>query len=79
MRKCSGFDQYKSGGKGSTRQKYLQIWSNETISVDRMGRDEPMIVERPFVTLYGGIQPRLLQEIADGRLAKCHYPASASH
>ncbi|HEV2092844.1 MAG TPA: DUF3987 domain-containing protein [Rubrobacter sp.] len=62
-----GFDQYKSGGKGSTRQKYLQIWSNETISVDRMGRDEPMIVERPFVTLYGGIQPRLLQEIADGR------------
>lgn len=62
-----GFDQYKSGGKGNTRQKYLQIWSNETISVDRVGRDEPTIVERPFVTLYGGIQPKLLKEIADSR------------
>jgi hypothetical protein len=62
-----GFDQYKTGGKGSTRQKYLQIWSNETISVDRVGRDEPTIVERPFVTICGGIQPKLLQEIADGR------------
>jgi hypothetical protein len=62
-----GFDQYKSGGKGNTRQKYLQIWSNETISVDRVGNDEPTIVEHPFVTIYGGIQPRLLGEIADGR------------
>jgi len=61
------FDQYKSAGKGSTRQKYLQIWGNETISVDRVNRDEPTIVERPFVTIYGGIQPKHLPEIADGR------------
>ena len=62
-----GMDQYKSGGKGNTRQSYLKIWSNGTITVDRKGADEPVIVPHPFVTLQGGIQPPVLHEIADGR------------
>jgi hypothetical protein len=62
-----GMDQYKSGGKGNSRQSYLKIWSNGAIHVDRKGSEEPVVVPKPYVTLQGGIQPAVLHEIADGR------------
>ncbi len=62
----SGMNQYKSG-KGNDRQKYLQMWSNETISVDRKSSDEPLIVERPFITIFGGVQPKRLKDLVDER------------
>jgi hypothetical protein len=62
-----GMDQYKSGGKGNTRQSYLKMWSNRPIYVDRKGSDEPVVVPKPYLTLQGGIQPSVLHEIADGR------------
>ncbi len=62
-----GMDQYKSGGKGNTRQSYLKIWSNIAIYVDRKGSDEPVIIPSPFVTLQGAIQPDVLHEISGGR------------
>jgi hypothetical protein len=61
-----GMDQYKSGGKGNSRQSYLKIWSNGAIHVDRKGSEEPEW-SQPYVTLQGGIQPAVLHEIADGR------------
>jgi hypothetical protein len=62
-----GMDQYKSGGKGNTRQAYLKIWSNRGVIVDRKGSDEPVSVPKPYLTLQGGIQPSVLHEIAAGR------------
>jgi hypothetical protein len=62
----ASFNQYK-GGKGNDRQKYLQMWNNETISVDRKSSDEPEIVPRPFITIFGGIQPGRLGVLADNR------------
>ncbi len=62
-----GMDQYKSGGKGNTRQTYLKIWSNQPIIVDRKGGEEPVVIPNPYVTLQGSIQPGVLDEIADGR------------
>jgi hypothetical protein len=56
-------DQYK-GGKGSDRQHWLSFWSGDEVVVDRKSRQgEPIIVAKPFVSLFGGIQPAMLGEL----------------
>jgi hypothetical protein len=60
-------DQYRSGGKGADRQVYLSVWGNAPVSVDRKGSGEPLILQRPFVGLFGTIQPGVLHELGDGR------------
>ena len=60
-------DQYKQGGKGSDRQFWLSAWSNSYVGVDRKSRDEPLMVRRPFVGVFGSIQPALLGELGGGR------------
>jgi hypothetical protein len=57
-------DQYK--GKGSDRQVWLSIWSNNSAAIDRKGRAEPIIVPRQFVSLVGSVQPEKLPELARG-------------
>jgi hypothetical protein len=57
-------DQYKAGGKGADRQHWLSVWSNQAIVVDRKSRQgDPTYVERPWVSLVGGIQPAMLPEL----------------
>lgn len=59
-------DQYK-GGKGSDRQHWLSFWSGDEVVVDRKSRmGEPLIVAKPFVSLFGGIQPSMLGELGAG-------------
>jgi hypothetical protein len=59
-------DQYK-GGKGSDRQHWLNLWSTDEVVVDRKSRHgEPIILARPFVSLFGGIQPAMLGELGSG-------------
>jgi putative DNA primase/helicase len=60
-------DQYKQGGRGADRQYWLSAWSNAYTSVDRKGRAEALIIKRPFVCVYGSIQPGILEELSDGR------------
>ena len=56
-------DQYK-GGKGSDRQHWLSVWDAQPLVVDRKSRDrEPIILNRPFVSVFGGIQPAMLGEL----------------
>lgn len=60
----SGFfasaDQYKSGGKGNERQKYLSLWSGSPpLKVDRRG-EGTVWAENPLVSLTGTIQPSVL-------------------
>ena len=59
-------DQYKSG-KGADRQNWLSLWSNAPISVDRKSNSEPIIVESPWVSVTGSIQPDILPELSDSR------------
>jgi hypothetical protein len=62
-------DQYK-GGKGADRQIWLSLWSNAPISVDRKGSPEPVIVESPWVSVTGSIQPEILPDLSvAGRMA----------
>jgi hypothetical protein len=60
-------DQYKQGGKGAERQFWLSAWSNGYVSVDRKGRPEPLMVQRPFVGVFGAIQPTVLPELGANR------------
>jgi len=59
-------DQYK-GGKGSDRQHWLNLWSTDEVVVDRKSRmGEPIILAKPFVSLFGGIQPAMLGQLTAG-------------
>ena len=60
-------DQYRAGGKGSDRQFYLSAWSNTYVSVDRKSKPEPLILETPFISVFGSIQPGVLSELGAGR------------
>jgi Protein of unknown function (DUF3987) len=60
-------DQYRAGGKGADRQFYLSAWSNSYAAVDRKSRTQPLIMRRPFVGVYGAIQPGVLHEIGADR------------
>lgn len=55
------FDRYNSGGEMDT---WLSIWSSEPISIDRKTSD-PILINRPFVSVIGGIQPGRLEGIAN--------------
>lgn len=57
-------DQYKSG-KGSDRQTKPRLWSSSPVAVDRKGSRESIALDKPFVCLYGTIQPEVLPELGD--------------
>lgn len=57
-----GFNQYKPGGRGNERQHYLSIFSGSPIIPDRKSC-EKIYVQRPFLSLLGGVQRRLIPEI----------------
>lgn len=58
--------------KGSDQEYYLQIWSGSTVSVDRK-HDEPIFVERPYLTFIGNIQPKVLLELNKGAMTSNGY------
>jgi putative DNA primase/helicase len=60
-------DQYRAGGKGADRQFWLSAWSNSYVAVDRKSMTEPLILSRPFVSVFGSIQPAMLGELGAGR------------
>lgn len=54
----SGMDQYKPGGKGNERQKYLQMWSSSPVKVDR--KSGALYARTPVVSIAGSLQPAVL-------------------
>ena len=60
-----GMDQYK-GGRGTDRQFYLSGWSGEPVKVDRKSVvDNPLFIERPYLSVLGSIQPDMIRELED--------------
>lgn len=53
-------NQYKSGDEV---QKWLSMWSGDSILLQRITRDENK-VEEPFCTIVGGIQPGVLESLS---------------
>ncbi len=70
----NSMNQYKDG-KGADIEFYLSVWGGQSFVVDRVGvgaKGTPLFIDRPFVSVVGGIPPDVLQElgqaagIADG-------------
>src|SRR5262245_8822996 len=60
-----GMGQYK-GARSSDRQFWLSNWSGKSHFVDRKGQGlVPISIPRPFVNVICGIQPDMLNELAD--------------
>ena len=53
------FGRYNKSGEES---KYLSIWSGRPITINRKS-EEPFMVDKPFLSVIGGIQPNLLSEL----------------
>lgn len=62
----AAMNQYRQGGKGSDRQKWLSIYSGATLSIRRSQR-RAIYVPRPFVTLLGGAQPDVVGRLIGGQ------------
>ncbi len=56
--------QYK-GGKGDDRQHWLSIWSGAQVVCNRVSLAEPIIINDPFVSVIGGVQPDALTDLID--------------
>jgi hypothetical protein len=58
------FNMYR-GGRGNDRQYFLSVWSGQPIVIDRKNVPHPLIIERPFLGIAGGLVPDMLPELAD--------------
>jgi hypothetical protein len=62
----AGFDKYSSGKSAvsSEVQRWLEIYNCEAITIDRKtGVERFLFVQRPFVSIAGGIQPGILSRV----------------
>ncbi|WP_266367795.1 YfjI family protein [Tellurirhabdus rosea] len=53
------FNRYNSGSESKV---WLSMWSGQAITVDRVG-GEPLMIPKPFVTVIGGIQNEILNDL----------------
>ena len=65
----AGHDKYRSGG--GDEQAWIELWGARQLVVDRKG-DGATRVERPAVSVAGGIQPDTLREKLGGRSTLTH-------
>ena len=59
------FGRYNKNGN-SEQEFWLSNWSNETLRINRKG-SEPILIASPFISVIGGIQPGILNELAKNR------------
>lgn len=59
--------------KGSDGEKYLELWDNDVMSVERM--NSTLYLRRPNLSVFGGIQPEVLKGLlGEGREANGFIP-----
>jgi hypothetical protein len=56
----SFFDDMSNYSKSNNSSKYLSFWSNQATTIDRVGKPIPLFIEIPYLSIIGGLQPRLL-------------------
>lgn len=73
-----GLDQYRPGGAGAERPRFLQLWDGSDWPLDRIERGSALI-RRPLVSVLGGLQPDRMSVLAgdDGlgpRFLRTYHP-----
>ncbi len=54
------FEGMNNYSKGDQIGVYLSIWSNQSTTIDRIGNPIPLFIQNPFLSIIGGLQPRML-------------------
>jgi hypothetical protein len=54
------FDGMNNYSKGDQIGVYLSFWSNQSTTIDRIGNPIPLFIQNPYLSIIGGIQPRVL-------------------
>ncbi len=54
------FEGMNNYSKGEQISIYLSIWSNSPTTTDRVGEKIPLSIKTPFLSIIGGLQPRML-------------------
>lgn len=49
--------------KGDQIGVYLSFWSNQPTTIDRIGNPIPLFINKPYLNLIGGLQPRMLASV----------------
>ncbi len=55
-----GMNNYSKTDQSST---YLSFWRNQQTSIDRIGSPIPLLINVPYLSIIGGIQPRMLGKL----------------
>lgn len=58
----NGMNQYR-GGKGADKEKWLSLWSGSQITMNRKSLPEPLVLDRPLVSVLGSIPPDVLTSL----------------
>jgi hypothetical protein len=54
------FEGMNNYSKGDQLGNYLSFWCNQPTPVDRIGNPIPLLIQEPFLSIIGGLQPRML-------------------
>jgi hypothetical protein len=54
------FDGMNNYSKGDQIGVYLSFWSNQPTTIDRIGDPIPLFIKNPYLSIIGGLQPRML-------------------
>lgn len=54
------FDGMNNYSKGDQIGVYLSLWSNQSTTIDRIGNPIPLFIQNPYLSIIGGLQPRML-------------------
>ncbi len=57
------FEGMNNYSKSDNSSNYLSIYSNQAITIDRMGKKLPLFIERPYLSIIGGLQTRMLSKV----------------
>ena len=57
------FENMNQYSKGDRASGYLSIWSNQPLSIDRVSQPVPIYIQKPFLNIIGGLQPRVLPKL----------------
>ena len=60
---ASFFEGMNNYSKNDHSSNYLSFWSNQPITIDRVGNKIPLMIETPYVGIIGGVQPRILNKV----------------